>query len=153
MYCRPHNEFATWVYNYFLCNLFDRVFSAFREFFYISAPYVYSLHDDVIKWEHFPRYWPFVRGIHRSTVNPPHKGQWRGALVFSLICAWINGSVKNRETGDLRRHRAPIWRHRSDIRFRFLYIASSCLLFSFDNEVIFLIDQLSFLNYHFLISI
>ena len=23
-------------------------------------------HDDVIKWKHFPRYWPFVRGIHRS---------------------------------------------------------------------------------------
>ena len=24
------------------------------------------VHDDVIKWKHFPRYWPFVRGIHRS---------------------------------------------------------------------------------------
>ena len=30
-------------------------------------------HDDVIKWRHFPRYWPFVRGIHRSPVNSPHK--------------------------------------------------------------------------------
>ena len=59
----------------------------------------------VIKWKHFPRYWPFVRGIHRSTVNSPHKGQWRGALMFSLICAWINGWVNNHETGDLRRHR------------------------------------------------
>ena len=47
-------------------------------------------HDDVIKWRHFPRYWPFVRGIHRSPVNSLHKGQWRGALMFSLICAWIN---------------------------------------------------------------
>ena len=46
--------------------------------------------DDVIKWKHFPRYWPFVRGIHRSPVNSPHKGQWRGALMFSLIFAWIN---------------------------------------------------------------
>ena len=34
----------------------------------------------------------------------PLKGQWRGALIFSLICAWINGSVNNREAGDLRRH-------------------------------------------------
>ena len=50
-----------------------------------------ALHDDVIKWKHFPRYWPFVRGIHRWPVNSPHKGQWRGALMFSLICAWING--------------------------------------------------------------
>ena len=46
-------------------------------------------HDDVIKWKHFPRHWPFVRGIHRSPVNSPHKGQWRGAVTFSLICAWI----------------------------------------------------------------
>ena len=36
----------------------------------------------VIKWKHFPRYWPFVRGIHRSPVNSPHKGQRRRALDF-----------------------------------------------------------------------
>ena len=46
-------------------------------------------YDDVIKWKHFPRYWRFVRGIHRLPVNSPHKGQWRGTLMFSLICAWI----------------------------------------------------------------
>ena len=63
-------------------------------------------HDDVIKWKHFPRYWPFVRGIHRSPVNSPHKGQWRGALMFTLICARINGWVNNCEAGDLRRNRA-----------------------------------------------
>ena len=39
-------------------------------------------------------------------VNSPHKGQWRGALMFSLICVWINGRVNNREAGDLRRYRA-----------------------------------------------
>ena len=69
-------------------------------------------HDDVIKWKHFPRYWPFVRGIHRSPVNSPHKGQWRGALMFSLICVWINGWENNRELGwwfeTLSR---PLWRH------------------------------------------
>ena len=63
-------------------------------------------HDDVIKWKHFPRHWPFVRGIHRSPVNSPHNGQWRGALMFSLICVWINDWVNNREDGDLRRYRA-----------------------------------------------
>ena len=61
-------------------------------------------------WRHqmetFPRYWPFARGIHRSPVNSPHKGQWRGALMFSLICVWINGWVNNRQAGDLRRYRA-----------------------------------------------
>ena len=65
----------------------------------------HSNHDDVIKWKHFPRYWPFVRGIHRSPVNFPHKGQWRGALMFSLICTRINGWVNNAEVGDLRRYR------------------------------------------------
>ena len=65
-----------------------------------------SLHDDVIEWKHFPRYWPFVRGIHRTPVNSPPKSQWRGALMFSLIYAWTNGWANNRDGGDLRRHRA-----------------------------------------------
>ena len=30
---------------------------------------VRTVHDDVIKWKHFPHYWPFLRGIHRSPVN------------------------------------------------------------------------------------
>ena len=65
-----------------------------------------STHDDVIKWKYFSLYWPFVRGIHRSPVNFPHKGQCRGALMFSLICAWTNGWVNTRVAGDLRRNRA-----------------------------------------------
>ena len=65
-----------------------------------------SLHGDVIIWKHFLRYWPFVRGIHRSPVKFPHKGRWRGALMFSLICVWIKGWENNREAGDLRRYRA-----------------------------------------------
>ena len=55
------------------------------------SSYLDISHDDVIKWKHFPRYWPFVWGIHRSPVNSPHKGQWYTTFVFSLICAWING--------------------------------------------------------------
>ena len=70
-------------------------------------------------------WWSFVRGIHRSPVNSPHKGQWRGALMLSLICARINGWVNSREAGDLRRHRThydvivmpfkPIGHHVSNI--------------------------------------
>ena len=48
-------------------------------------------HDDVIKWIHFPRYWPFVRRIHR--------------LMFSVICAWTNNWANNGDTDDLRYHR------------------------------------------------
>ena len=72
----------------------------------VSNVFFNCIHDDVIKWKHFPRYWPFVRGIHRSPVNSPHKGQWRGALMFTLICAGIIAWVNNREAGDLRRNRA-----------------------------------------------
>ena len=65
---------------------------------------VHPFHDDVIKWKHFPHHWPFVRGIHQSQVNSPHKRQCRGALMFYLICARIKGWVNNREAGNLRRH-------------------------------------------------
>ena len=67
---------------------------------------LFSWHGDVIQWNHFPRYWPFVWGIHRSRVNSTHKSQWRGSSMFSFICAWINDWVNNREAGDLWRHRA-----------------------------------------------
>ena len=67
---------------------------------------VMDWHDDVIKWTKIPRYWPFVRGIHRSPVNFPHKGQWRGASMFSFICASMKRLSKNDEAVNLRRHRS-----------------------------------------------
>ena len=39
-------------------------------------------------------------------IPPPHKGQWRGASMFSLMCIWINGWENNRDAGDFRRYRA-----------------------------------------------
>ena len=80
-------------------------------------------HDDVIKWKHFPRNWPFVRGIHRSPVNSPHKGQWRRALTFN--CAWMNGWVNSGKPGDLRRHHVHYdvivmsWHHRGSLQVRY----------------------------------
>ena len=70
----------------------------------ISSRFIFISHDDVIKWEHLTPYRPFVREIHRSPVNSPHKdkGQWRGALMFFLIHGWGN----NRQAGDFRRHLA-----------------------------------------------
>ena len=65
------------------------------------------MHEEVIKWKHFQCYWPFVQGIQRSPLKSLHKGQWYWALVFSLICTWINDWVNNREFGDLRHH----WAH------------------------------------------
>ena len=59
----------------------------------LMVPYVEDSWLLFIKWKHFRRYWPFVRGIHRSPVNFPHEGQWRRTLIFCLICAWIYGWV------------------------------------------------------------
>ena len=72
----------------------------------VNAQFTLTIHDDVVKWKHFPHYWPFVREIHRSPVKSPHKGQWRGTLMLSLSCAWINDWMNNREAGDLTRHHA-----------------------------------------------
>ena len=44
--------------------------------------------------------------VHRSPVNSPHKGQWRGALMFSLICAWTCSLANNQDAGNWRRRRA-----------------------------------------------
>ena len=70
-----------------------------------------AFHDDVIKWKHFPRSWPFVRGIHRSSVNSPHKGQWRGALLCSLICA-LNKQLSKQSWGWwFETQSRSLWRH------------------------------------------
>ena len=70
-------------------------------------------HDDVIKWKYFPRYWPFVRGTHRWPVNSPRKGQWRKALMFSLICAWTNVLFLSKHSWGwwFETPLRPLWRH------------------------------------------
>ena len=85
---------------------FGMLWKSCRPEYDINCGWARFRHDDVIKWKQFPRQWPLVRGIHRWPVNFPRNGQWRGALMFSLICAWINGWVNNREAGDLRPHSA-----------------------------------------------
>ena len=68
-------------------------------------------------------------GNSSVSVNSPHKSQWRGALLFSLICVWINGWVNNREAGDLRRYRAHCDLHRNGLPS--LSWSGSCPLQSF----------------------
>ena len=68
--------------------------------------------DDVFKY--FPRYWPSVRGIHRSPVNSTHKGQWRRALMFSLICALNKQSSKQSSCWWFETPPRSFWRHCND---------------------------------------
>ena len=80
-----------------------------------NALEIITEHDDVINWKHFPRHWPFVRGIHRSSVNSPHKDQWRGALIFFYLHPNERLSKQSRR----RWFEAPsrsLWRHCNGIR-------------------------------------
>ena len=63
-------------------------------------------HDDVIKWKHFPRYWPFYAGNSPVSGEFPAQRPVTRSFDAFLICAWINAWVNNREAGDLRRYRA-----------------------------------------------
>ena len=55
--------------------------------------------------------WPFTRGIHRSPVNAPHKGQWRGALMFSMICALNKRLSKHSWSWWFDMPTRSLWRH------------------------------------------
>ena len=97
-------------------------------------------HGDVIKWKHFPRYWPLVWGIHRPPVNSPHKGQWRGALMFSLIC---NKLLSKQSWGWwFETPSRPLWRHCSD---KLSQLSCSC----FFNVVVHLLCSDIVSNYSF----
>ena len=87
---------------------FAGTFNRVNRYMYMSSSthVCIILLDDIIKWKHFPRYWYFVVGIHRSPVNSPQKDRWCGALMFSLIYACTNDWVNIRDTGGLNRHRA-----------------------------------------------
>ena len=63
-----------------------------------------AFHDDSIKWKHFPRYWPFVRGIHRWPVNYPH-------FFFDLR---LNKRLSKQSWGWWSEMPSrPLWRHRN----------------------------------------
>ena len=104
-----------------------------RIFLPTRAPF----HDDVIKWKHFPRCWPFVRGIHRSSpVNSPHKGQWRGALMFSLICALNKRLSKQPWSWWFETPTRSLWRHCNVICDvgRVVEVRLSCCLVSLSSD-------------------
>ena len=78
----------------------------------LSSSIPYRYHYNVIKWKHFPRHWPCVRGVHRSSVNSPHKDQWRGVLMFSLICTCLNKRLnKQSRRRWFETPSCSLWRH------------------------------------------
>ena len=63
-----------------------------------------SWHDDVIKWKHFPHYWPFVRGIPGHRWIPHTKASDAELWCFDLrLNKWLS---KQSGGWNLRRHHA-----------------------------------------------
>ena len=74
------------------------------------------MHDDFIKWTHFPRYWPFVWGVHRSPVNSPHKGQ---DVFFDLR---LNKRLSKQWWGRwFETLSCPLWRHSNGYFIQYVY--------------------------------
>ena len=96
-------------------------------------PPITKFHDDVIEWKYFPRYCPFVRGIHRSPVNSPHKGQWRGALMFSLVCALNKRLSKHSWGWWFETPSRPLWSHCNAMSI--IYVKCSVSLFHWDEHI------------------
>ena len=103
----PHTQNDPWL-NVFVNMVLYNVWSPVRHraITWLVITAFNSDHDDVIKWKHVPRYWPFVCGNSLVTGEFPTQRPVTRSFMFSLICAWINSWVNNREAGDLRRHRA-----------------------------------------------
>ena len=91
---------------------------------FICAIFV-TEHDNVIKWKHSQRYWPFVRGMHQWPVDSLHKGQWSGFFMF-----WSAPEQTVEQTIELRWFETPSsssWRHCNGIQksHRVLYYGAA----------------------------
>ena len=90
----------------------------------------YRSHDDAIKWKHFPRFWPFVRKIHRSPVDSPHKGQWTRAFqnyvakVYHVRNQSQRVKVRVRVRNFIRQHQSSSYTHKKSISFTVKYLYS-----------------------------
>ena len=67
-------------------------------------------HDFIIKWKHFPRYWPFMRGIHRATMDSLTKASDAelGCFLWSAPEQGLNKQSRHRL---LETPSCSLWRH------------------------------------------
>ena len=70
--------------------------------------YSYTSHDDVIKWKHFQRYWPFVRGIHRWIPRPKASDAELWRFLWSAPEQAIELTIETPVIWDASR---SLWRH------------------------------------------
>ena len=95
------NLHVFFIYIFEITSIFPRGQWANTSHFKLAPDWLYlPVHSCKSWWHHqmetFQGHWPFVRGIHRSPMDSPHKGQWRRASIF-FICAWTNSWANNRD--------------------------------------------------------
>ena len=109
-----HLSIIIWLFSWYLiiyfssyCNCLEDLVPIDSTFWSVMSKRVVDRHT--AWWRHqmetFSALLALCAGKSPVPVNSPHKGQWRGALMFSVIYAWINDWVNDREAGDLRRQR------------------------------------------------
>ena len=59
-------------------------------------------HDGALKWKHFPRYWPFVRGIHQWPLDSLHNGSMIRGFDVSFDVSLRKLLNKQLKTGEIR---------------------------------------------------
>ena len=78
-------------------------------------------HDDVIKWKHFPHYWPFVRGIHRSPVNSHTKAS--DAELWCFFYLHLKKPLSKQSWGRwFETLLRPLWRHCNVVPVYFTHV-------------------------------
>ena len=94
----------------------------------VTGSYSTSRHDDVIKWKHFPRYWPFVRGIHRWPMDSPHKASdaERWCLFYRRLNKWLS---KQSWGWWFETPSRSLWRHRNGFA---IVVVRLSIIFLFD---------------------
>ena len=85
------------------------------------SDFIYIEHlDSTTWWRHKMETFSALLVFCADNSHSPNKGQWRGALIHSLICAWTNSWANTEDAGDLRSHRAHhdatiMWSHNDNI--------------------------------------
>ena len=84
-------------------------------------------------WRHqmetFAALLALFEGNSLVTGEFPSQSQWRGALMFSLLCAWTNGWANHRDAGDLRRHRVHCGITEMSVNYVIIGFDDRCHLF------------------------
>ena len=114
-----NNEYFTYLQYVFVPGqTFRHVRSNGSHFSQVRLKLEYDPHFHVTPWcrhqmktlSALPGYWPFVRGIHRSPMNSPLKGQWRGALM--CFDTRLNKRLSKQSGGlGFKTPSRPSWRH------------------------------------------